>query len=155
LVRRAYRAYLPLFPAAIEQFNFDRFDLIVSISHCAVKSIIRPGRARHLCYCLTPMRYAWDQFDAYFGPERMGRSSSAIMRGVMARRGRWDRATADRAARYVAIPHYVAGRIRRYYNRDATVVYPPVDTSYFTPHAPASSLQFSSPVRSARYALVV
>jgi glycosyltransferase involved in cell wall biosynthesis len=155
MVKRAYRAYLPLFPTAIEQFDFDRFDLIVSISHCAVKSIIRPGRARHLCYCLTPMRYAWDQFDAYFGPERMGRTSSAIMRRVMARMARWDRDTADRADRYVAISHYVAGRIRRYYNRDATVVYPPVDTSYFTPRAPASSLQFSSPVASGRYALVV
>jgi glycosyltransferase involved in cell wall biosynthesis len=155
MVGRAYRAYLPLFPAAIEQFNFDRFDLIVSISHCAVKSIIRPGQARHLCYCLTPMRYAWDQFDAYFGPERMGRTSSAIMRRVMARMARWDRDTSERADRYVAISHYVAGRIRRYYNRDATVVYPPVDTSYFTPPAPASPFQFSSSVASGRYALVV
>ncbi len=161
LVKRAYRAYLPLFPTAIEQFDFDRFDLIVSISHCAVKSVIRPGRAKHLCYCLTPMRYAWDQFDAYFGPERMGRTSSAMMRRVMARMARWDRDTAGRADRYVAISHYVAGRIRRYYNRNATVVYPPVDTSYFTPSALAasssssSSSPLSSPAASGRYALVV
>src|ERR1700730_17233362 len=80
-----YRLYLPLFPAAIEQFDFDRFDLVVSVSHCCVKSIIRPGRARHLCYCLTPMRYAWDQFDAYFGPARVGRVARRLMRPVMAR----------------------------------------------------------------------
>jgi glycosyltransferase involved in cell wall biosynthesis len=149
MVRRAYRAYLPLFPTAIEQFDLDRFDLVVSLSHCCAKSIVRTGRARHLCYCLTPMRYAWDQFDAYFGPDRLGRASSAIMRRFMSRMARWDRATAGRADRYVAISHYVAGRIRRYYNRDATVVYPPVDTTFFTPASPS----FSSP--SGRYALVV
>jgi glycosyltransferase involved in cell wall biosynthesis len=156
MVRRAYRAYLPLFPTAVEQFDLDRFDLVVSMSHCCAKSIVRPGRARHLCYCLTPMRYAWDQFDAYFGPERMGRASSAMMRRVMSRMARWDRDTAGRADRYVAISHYVAGRIRRYYNRDATVVYPPVDTTYFTPPAAASpSPVSSSPASSGRYALVV
>jgi glycosyltransferase involved in cell wall biosynthesis len=135
LVKRLYRHYLPLFPTAIEQFSFDRFDLVVSLSHCCAKSIVHPGRVPHLCYCLTPMRYAWDQFDAYFGPERMGRIGSAAMRPVMARLARWDRETADRVDRYVAISHYVAGRIRRYYNREATVVYPPVDTEFFHPDA--------------------
>jgi glycosyltransferase involved in cell wall biosynthesis len=134
-VKRLYRHYLPLFPTAVEQFSFDRFDLVVSISHCCVKSIVHPGRVPHLCYCLTPMRYAWDQFDAYFGPERMGRLGSRLMRPVMARLARWDRETADRADRYVAISHYVAGRIGRYYNREATVVYPPVDTTFFHPDA--------------------
>src|SRR5438132_1043939 len=130
---RYYRQYLPIFPAAVEQFDFDRFDVVVSVSHCAAKSIVRPGRVRHLCYCLTPMRYAWDQFHQYFGPERIGRMPSAAMRRVMARMARWDRDTADRADRYVAISHHVAGRIRRYYNREATVVYPPVDTDFFQP----------------------
>jgi glycosyltransferase involved in cell wall biosynthesis len=135
LVRRFYRYYLPLFPVAIEQFDFDRFDLIVSLSHCCAKSIVRPGRARHLCYCLTPMRYAWDQFDAYFGPDRLGAAGSRLMRPIMARMARWDRDTANRVDRYVAISHYVAGRIGRYYNREATVVYPPVDTDFFRPDA--------------------
>jgi glycosyltransferase involved in cell wall biosynthesis len=145
-VKRLYRVYLPLFPTAVEQFDFDRFDIVVSTSHCCVKSIVRPGRARHLCYCLTPMRYAWDQFDAYFGAERIGRGASVVMRHAMAGLARWDRDTAGRADRYVAISHYVAGRIRRYYNREATVVYPPVDTEFFSPA--------SSPTGS-RYALVV
>jgi glycosyltransferase involved in cell wall biosynthesis len=151
LVKRFYRQYLPLFPAAVEQFDFDGFDLIVSTSHCCVKSIVRPGRARHLCYCLTPMRYAWDQFDAYFGSERIGAAGSAVMRRVMARMARWDRDTAGRADRYVAISHYVAGRIRRYYNREATVVYPPVDTDFFSPAiSPVSQNAIARP-----YALVV
>jgi glycosyltransferase involved in cell wall biosynthesis len=132
-VTRRYRHYLPLFPTAIEQFSFDRFDRVVSVSHCCAKSIVHPASVPHLCYCLTPMRYAWDQFDAYFGPRRVGRFGSAVMRPVMARLARWDRDTANRADRYVAISHYVAGRIRRYYNREPTVIYPPVDTEYFHP----------------------
>src|SRR5262249_21263264 len=145
-VQRFYRNYLPLFPTAIEQFSFDRFDRVVSLSHCCPKSIGHPGGVPHLCYCLTPMRYAWDQFDAYFGPARLGATASALMRPVMARLARWDRDTAGRADRYVAISHYVAGRIRRYYNREATVVYPPVDTDFFRPGAPAEA---GSPARSA------
>ncbi|MGE5245600.1 MAG: glycosyltransferase [Betaproteobacteria bacterium] len=138
-VSRVYRQFLPLFPTAVEQFDFDRFDCILSMSHCCAKSIVRPGRARHVCYCLTPMRYGWDQFDAYFGPARMGRAASGLMRPIMARMARWDRDTADRVDRYVAISHYVAGRIRRYYNREATVVYPPVDTTFFQPAAAANT----------------
>jgi glycosyltransferase involved in cell wall biosynthesis len=148
-VKQLYRMYLPLFPAAVEQFDFDGFDLIVSTSHCCVKSVIRPARARHLCYCLTPMRYAWDQFDAYFGPDRIGTAASFVMRRAMAGLARWDRDTAGRADRYVAISHYVAGRIRRYYNREATVVYPPVDTDYFSPAT------MTPPAAGNRYALVV
>ncbi|HUR34395.1 MAG TPA: glycosyltransferase [Vicinamibacterales bacterium] len=131
--RRHYRQYLPLFPTAIEQFSFDRFDRVLSLSHCVAKSVVTPGGVPHLCYCFTPMRYAWDQFDAYFGPDRIGAVGSALMRPLMARMARWDRRTANRPDRYVAISHYVAGRIGRYYNRPATVVYPPVDTDFYRP----------------------
>jgi len=133
LVSRYYRQYLPLFPTAVEQLDLDDFDTVVSLSHCCAKSIVCPGHTRHLCYCLTPVRYAWDQFDAYFGPNRIGRLGSRLMRPAMAALARWDRDTASRVDRYVAISHYVAGRIARYYNREATVVYPPVDTSFFRP----------------------
>ncbi len=132
-VTRYYRYGLPLFPIAVEGFDLEGYDFVLSTSHCCVKSVIRASRARHLCYCLTPMRYAWDQFDAYFGPERIGRIGSAAMRPIMARLARWDRDTAGRPDRYVAISHYVAGRIARYYNRESTVVYPPVDTTFFHP----------------------
>lgn len=137
---RRYREYLPLFPWAVEQFNLDGYDLVVSTSHCAAKSVVVPGRARHLCYCLTPMRYAWDQFEAYFGPDRVGRLPSAILRPVMARLARWDRDTAHRVHRYLAISQYVARRILAYYNRQASIVHPPVDTVFYTPAAvPVSS----------------
>ncbi len=106
---------------------------MLSTSHCAAKSVVVPGRTRHLCYCLTPMRYAWDQFDAYFGPERVGRTTSRLMRPVMAALARWDRATEGRVHRYLAISQYVARRIALYYNRQSSIVYPPVETTYFTP----------------------
>ncbi|MGE3518652.1 MAG: glycosyltransferase, partial [Vicinamibacterales bacterium] len=131
-VAGAYRHYLPLFPKAIERFSFERFDRVLSLSHCVAKSAVTAG-VPHVCYCFTPMRYAWDQFDAYFGADRIGPVGSRVMRPVMARLARWDRDTAGRPDRYVAISHYVAGRISRYYNRPASVVYPPVDTDFYRP----------------------
>jgi glycosyltransferase involved in cell wall biosynthesis len=132
-IRRFYRHCLPLFPAAIEQFDLDRYDLIISTSHCAAKAAVKTGRARHLCYCFTPMRYAWDQFDAYFGEGRVGTLKSRLLRPALAALSRWDAATAGRVDRYVAISQHVASRIRRYYNREADVIYPPVDTGFFSP----------------------
>jgi glycosyltransferase involved in cell wall biosynthesis len=133
---RWYRQYLPLFPTAVEGFDLGRYDLVISSSHCAVKSVIvRPG-ATHVCYCHSPMRYAWDQFDAYFGPRQVGPVMSAVMRPVMGMMARWDARTAGRVNRFLANSQYVAGRIRRYYNRGSIVVYPPVDTAFYQP-APA------------------
>jgi len=129
-----YRRYLPLFPFAVEQLNLDRYDLVISSSHCAAKAVVTPGRARHLCYCHSPMRYAWDQFEAYFGPAQVGHTASRwFYRPLLARLARWDAATASRVDRFVANSGHVAARIRRYYNREATIVYPPVDTVFFHP----------------------
>ena len=130
---RLYRQYLPLFPIAVEQFDLDNYDLVISTSHCAAKSVVVTGRARHLCYCLTPMRYAWDQFDAYFGPDRVGKLGNLALRPVLAGLARWDRATEGRVHRYLAISQYVARRISLYYNRQSTLVYPPVDTEFYHP----------------------
>lgn len=132
-VARYYRYCLPIFPAVIEQFDLDEYDLIVSTSHCAAKAVVKPGKARHLCYCFTPMRYAWDQFEAYFGRDRVGPVASAVMKPMLGALARWDAATAGRADRYVAISQHVASRIERYYNRQAIVVYPPVDTRFYCP----------------------
>ncbi len=130
---RLYRHYLPVFPFAIEQFNLDRFDLVISSSHCAAKAVVRPGRSVHVCYCHSPMRYAWDQFDAYFGEERVGRLAAILLRRYMRRLARWDAETANRVDRFVANSRHVAWRIGRYYGRRAEVVHPPVDTDFFTP----------------------
>lgn len=130
---RWYRHYLPLFPFAIEQFDLDDVALVISTSHCAAKAVIPTGRAVHICYDHSPMRYGWDQFPAYFGPERLGTAGSAAARHVVAWLARWDRDTAPRVHRFLANSAHVAGRIRRYYNREAAVLHPPVDTRFFTP----------------------
>jgi glycosyltransferase involved in cell wall biosynthesis len=139
---RYYRHYLPLFPTAVECFDLDGVDLIVSTSHCAAKSVVPTGRAVHICYCHSPMRYAWDQFEMYFGKERVGAVRHALARPVMAWLARWDRATANRVHAFVANSRFVAGRIARYYNRSASVVHPPVDVRYFTPGAAPPSPYF-------------
>ena len=148
-----YRSYLPLFPFAIEQFSFDGYDLVVSSTHCAAKAVVVPGRTRHIAYCHSPMRYAWDQFDEYFGPARVGaRMSRWFYRPLLARLARWDAETAPRVHRFVANSRHVAGRIQRYYNRASTVVYPPVDTNFFHPNpdvAPAAPPAASALVVSA------
>jgi glycosyltransferase involved in cell wall biosynthesis len=130
-----YRQYLPLFPTMVELFDLDRYNLVISSSHCAAKSVIPSGAATHVCYCHSPMRYAWDQFSSYFGPEQVGEFRSRLLRPVLARLARWDAATAGRVDRFLANSQYVAGRIRRYYNRGSTVVYPPVDTTFYRPPA--------------------
>ena len=128
---RLYRHYLPFFPTAVELLDLDDYDLIISSSHCAVKSVVPSGRALHVCYCHSPMRYAWDQFDAYFGPDQVGPVRSGVLRHVMAGLARWDAATAGRVDVFLANSQYVARRIRRYYNRGSTVVYPPIDTEFY------------------------
>jgi len=143
LARTQYRRFLPLFPFAIEQFDLDDYDLVISSSHCAAKGAMRPGRARHICYCHSPMRYGWDQFDAYFGPARVGPMVSRwFYRPLLARLARWDVSTAGRVDRFVANSKHVAARIRRYYNREATIVYPPVDTVFYHPAAVSPESHF-------------
>ncbi|MDX1997791.1 MAG: glycosyltransferase [Thermoanaerobaculia bacterium] len=131
LLRSKYRWYLPFFPAAIEEFDFSGFDLVISTSHCVAKGVLPAPGARHVCYCHTPMRYAWDQEHAYF-PKRTG--PVAWLRGrALSRLRTWDVASVPRVDEFLANSSFVAERIRRYYGRVATVLAPPVDVSFFSP----------------------
>ena len=136
-VETRYRYYLPLFPTAVERFDFTGFDLVVSSSHCVAKGARAAKGALHLCYCHTPMRYVWDRYDDYFGPGRVSRLAGLVIPRAAARLRAWDAASAGRVDRYVANSAYVAARIRRYYGREAVVIPPPVDASFFTPGADA------------------
>jgi glycosyltransferase involved in cell wall biosynthesis len=130
-LRRHYRRYLPLFPAAIEELDLSGFDLVISSSHCVAKGVIPPPEAFHLCYCHTPMRYAWDQEHAYF-PRRTGIGARLRSLALTALRA-WDVSSAARVNLFVANSRFVAQRIRTYYRREAEVVHPPVDVDFFTP----------------------
>ena len=129
-VFKHYRSMLPLFPAAVRNLHPGKVDLMVSTSHCVAKSIITQPETKHLCYCFTPMRYAWTFFDEYFGDNPV---KAALAKPTLAALRRWDRATADRVDRFVAISEHVRKRIKKFYRREADVVYPPVDTGRCTP----------------------
>jgi len=128
-VMRNYRAMLPLFPAAAASLRPRAPDLLISTSHCVAKSVRPPAGARHLCYCFTPMRYAWSFYEEYFGG---GRLKALACKPLLAMLRRWDRRTAGRVDRFVAISRHVAERIRRFYGRECDIVHPPVDTEFFT-----------------------
>ena len=130
-VGRYYRYLLPLFPLAAEGFDLHAYPLIVSISHCAAKGVIPGPTSRHICYCLTPMRYVWDQYPFYFG--KGGRTSAPrVLTRLVAHYLRvWDVAASNRVDEFVAISRFVADRIRKYYRREAQVIYPPVEWSQY------------------------
>lgn len=150
-VERHYRWYLPFFPAAVEDFDLGSYDLVISTSHCVAKGALPAPGALHLCYCHSPMRYAWDQEHAYF-PRRRG--WAARLRGLtLTWLRQWDVASAPRVDLFVANSRFVASRIERYYGRDAAVLPPPVDTVFFTPTERAEG--DPAPPGDAPYALVV
>lgn len=130
-VEKNYRYYLPLFPAAIESFDLSGYDLIISSSHCAAKGVIPPPGALHLCYCHTPMRYVWDQYDEYFGKGRANWLVRQTMAVVAPRLREWDVRSSSRVHHFIANSHHVAERIQRIYGRTAEVIHPPVDTEQF------------------------
>ena len=142
--RSQYRAYVPLYPRAIESFDLSRYDLVVSSSHCAAKGVLTRADTLHVCYCYTPARYFWDLYGEYFGPGRSGRLERALASWAAHRFRLWDRVSADRVDFYVAISRHVADRIAKHYRRPARVVYPPVDTRAFTP-GPASPASVRDP----------
>ncbi len=130
-----YRNYLPLFPVFAELNKVRDADLVISSSHSVAKAMIgrrRKTRPYHICYIHTPMRYAWDMFDAYFGPERVGALASHLFyRPVMKGLQTYDRHTADRVDLFLANSSYIAERVSRIYGRESEVLPPPVDTERF------------------------
>lgn len=133
--RRLYKRYLPLMPAALEQLDLRDYDLIVSSESGPAKGVVPPPNAVHLCYCHSPMRYVWNMFHDYRAST--GRLTRLAMTPLTHYLRLWDSVSASRVDRFIANSATVAARIRRYYGRDAKVIWPPVDTESFTP-APAS-----------------
>lgn len=132
---RWYRYYLPLMPAAIEALDLSAYDLVLSSSHCAAKGVIPRPDALHVSYLHTPMRYAWDLWPQYFPPT--GWVSRYVLPVLLNRLRTWDTVSTQRVDHLIANSRFVAQRIAKYYRREATVIYPPVDTAWFTPAASA------------------
>jgi glycosyltransferase involved in cell wall biosynthesis len=125
-----YRNFLPLFPRAVEAFELPEWTrLVISMSHCVAKGVRPPAGAKHLCYCFTPMRYAWGLQEEYFGRNPLKRAALAP---VLAKLRSWDKASAARVDRFVAISEHVRRRIEACYGRETDVVFPPVATDFYT-----------------------
>jgi glycosyltransferase involved in cell wall biosynthesis len=126
--RTHYPKLLPLMTAAYRSFDFSRFDLVLSSSHACAKNIRTPPEALHVCYCHTPMRYAWDE--SLLEGEEIGRATRLMLPLMLRRLRRQDVEGAASPDAFVANSHHVADRIRRYYGRTAEVVNPPVDVTH-------------------------
>jgi glycosyltransferase involved in cell wall biosynthesis len=130
-IERRYRNLLPLFPLAIRTLRVPPVDLVISTSHCVAKALPVPSGVPHLCYCFTPMRYAWLFYEEYFGANP---AKAALLKPMLAALRSWDRRTARRVTRFVTLSRHVQDRIRRFYGRESDLVYPPVDIERFAPH---------------------
>jgi glycosyltransferase involved in cell wall biosynthesis len=128
-----YRYLLPLMPAAAAGWRLPACDLVVSLSHCVAKSVRVPQGARHVCYCFTPMRYAWHQQHAYFRGQGLARLKARVADQILDRLRRWDRETAASVDHFLAISKTVQQRISECYGRASQVIYPPVATNFYTP----------------------
>ena len=138
--RRHFRALLPLFPRAIEGLDLRAYDLVLSSSHAVAKGVRTTAQQLHVCYCHTPMRYAWDLREEYLGPRGLSTGwRGAIVHRVLDRLREWDRASSGRVDRFIANSAFVRDRIMRSYARDATVIHPPVDTEFFMPATTAKA----------------
>ena len=132
-VFRHYQHLLPVMPLAAATWKPRDVDLVVSLSHCVAKSAQPPPGVPHVCYCFTPMRYAWQGREAYLESWTNRPIKRAIARTLLDRLKDWDRATAQRVTHFVAISRTIRQRIALCYHRDSVVIPPPVDTEYYTP----------------------
>lgn len=129
-----YRNYLPLYPLAIEQFDLSHYDVIFSSSHAVAKGVLTRSDQLHICYCHTPMRYAWDLTHQYLKEQSLEKGAkSLIARLILHYIRMWDVTTSPRVDYFIANSNYTARRIWRAYRRKANVIFPPVDINKFTP----------------------
>lgn len=131
--RRNYRPWLPLMPSALRGLDLGGFDVVLAISHAVAKAPPVSPHQKLLCLTLSPMRYAWDLREQYLAESGLDRG----LRGLAARRmlrrlQAWDLRTSGRVDAYASISHHIADRVRRNYGRESVVIYPPVDTEFFT-----------------------
>ncbi len=134
-VRRHYRNLLPLMPAASRSWRIpdEAFDVVVSLSHCVAKAVRVPDGIPHICYCFTPMRYAWDGRSSYLESLKDRPIQRAVASALLSRLRDWDRRTANGVDQFIALSKTVRDRIARHYGRDSEIVAPPVDTRYYRP----------------------
>ncbi|MDB9327190.1 glycosyltransferase, partial [Nodularia spumigena CS-590/02] len=156
--RNGVQKYLPLLPLAIEQLDLRQYDVILSSSHAVAKGILTTPDQLHICYCHTPMRYAWDLTFDYLHQSKLGTGAAGwVTRYLLHGLRQWDVLSANRVDYFIANSQHTARRIWRCYRREATVIYPPVnvDNLPFLPHKADFYLTVSRLVSYKQVSLIV
>ncbi|MDD4352003.1 MAG: glycosyltransferase [Candidatus Gracilibacteria bacterium] len=136
LAKSKHQLFPTLRPLAFESFDFSEYDLVISSASAEAKGIITKPHTKHICYCHTPTRYYWSDYHAYLNRLQFGILNPIVKRRmpkIVHKMRMWDRLAADRVDHFIANSAYVAARIKKYYRREATVIYPPCDTENLKP----------------------
>ncbi|MGY4535824.1 glycosyltransferase involved in cell wall biosynthesis [Mucilaginibacter sp. UYNi724] len=129
-----YRSYLPLFPLAIEQFDLSSYDLVISSSHAVAKGALTHSNQMHICYCHSPIRYAWDLHHQYLKESGLNKGLKGFLAKYLLHRIRtWDIISTNRVDHFIANSNYIARRIKKIYGRESVVIHPNVATNDFSP----------------------
>lgn len=143
--KKLYRSYLPLMPIAIEQLNLSKYNIIVSSSHAVAKGVITGPDQVHISYVHSPMRYAWDMQHQYLKETGLYKKPQGLLARYFLHKLRlWDFRSAQGVDYFIANSNYIAKRIHKIYRRDATVIYPPVDTTKFIPSYEKEDFYFTA-----------
>jgi len=140
--KKRYRNFFPLFPKAIESLNLNDYDVIISSSSCVAKGIMRKPGQLHISYCHSPARYAWDLKEEYLKAVKT-KLARGITRHFFCKLRKWDLKSSDRVDFYIANSHFVSNRIKTYFNKESTVIYPPVNIEIKEPEAPRTDVYIS------------
>jgi glycosyltransferase involved in cell wall biosynthesis len=130
--RSRHQVMLFLYPMAFESFDLSEYDLVISLSSGFSHGVRVPDQRRHVSYCLTPPRFLWT-FDSYVKLEGVGRGAQLALAATVPHLRRWDYRASQRVGQFVTISHVVEERIKRYYGRDAPVIYPGIEVDAFAP----------------------
>ena len=129
--KKYFQHYLFLFPLAIERLDLRQYDLVISSSHAVAKGVLTGPDQLHICYCHTPMRYAWDMYFAYKEEHQIRGIKEKFLSYVLHNIRIWDVVSSNRVDHFIANSSFVKQRISKYYRRDAKIIYPPVSTARY------------------------
>ena len=138
-IHRRHQPYLPLYPAAWNGLKLQDYDVVLSNKSGFCHGLQFEASTVHICYCLTPTRYVW-QLDNYLEGEELGKAAELLLRPLVKLLRHWDYAAAQRVSYFIAISSVIKRRIKMYYNRESSIIFPPVDTSRFRP-APLNEVE--------------
>jgi len=152
-LRKRHKYLLPFMPTAPETFNLRDFDLVISSSSAFAKGIVVKPRTIHVCYCHSPMRYSWDWNEKYLTEQGLGDKRKLLARLLLNYIRIWDRVAADRVDYFIANSRATQGRIKKYYGRESTVVYPPAEIG--NPKAEPWEISQGSALGDKKYFLII